>query len=315
VKSIIVYYTQTGNTQKIAEAIHAGMSQLMPCDIRRLKEVDPGKDLIQYDLIGLGSPVWGGNVPHVISFIEDMNHLDGKHAFVFCTHGTAPRGFLARAVPALIQRGLTVIGWNDWYGRCRLPMMPVPYFTDGHPDEIDLKEAEDFGKELVERSRRIYQGETQLIPAFPRGKEYDDIYGELPPETGLGEKHMKPHNFPYKINVDKCTKCNLCVEYCPTNSIDFSSTPPRFLHTCCRCLLCEEICPAGAMEYDWEPASRQQVKMFEDFLLAPLDKAEARGHFRRLVPKETVGWDTRWYQVTKPPRFKLCEKGYFEPIK
>ncbi len=58
-KSIIVYFSQTGNTKKIAEAIHKGMSQMSQlvekCDICRLNEIDTG-DLIGYDLIGVGSP-------------------------------------------------------------------------------------------------------------------------------------------------------------------------------------------------------------------------------------------------------------------
>ena len=116
IKSIVIYYTQTGNTKKIADAIYAGMSpETEHGDIRRLKEIDPEKDLINYDLIGLGGPVWGDGVPHILKFIDGMSGLDGKHAFAFCTHGTLPRPFLAAVVPALIQRGLTIIGWNDWY--------------------------------------------------------------------------------------------------------------------------------------------------------------------------------------------------------
>ena len=61
------------------------------------------------------------------------------------------------------------------------PAVPKPYFTDGHPDAIDLKEAEDFGREMVERSRRIYRGETQLIPTLPKGSEYDELYDPAPP--------------------------------------------------------------------------------------------------------------------------------------
>ena len=47
IKSIIIYYTQTGNTKKIADAIYAGISQKTgQCDIRHLKDIDPAKDLV-----------------------------------------------------------------------------------------------------------------------------------------------------------------------------------------------------------------------------------------------------------------------------
>ena len=56
-KSLIIYYSQTGNTKKVAHAIRRGMSQLVEqCDITKVKEVKP-EDVNKYDLIGLGSPV------------------------------------------------------------------------------------------------------------------------------------------------------------------------------------------------------------------------------------------------------------------
>jgi flavodoxin/NAD-dependent dihydropyrimidine dehydrogenase PreA subunit len=314
-KSIIIYYSQTGNTQKIAEAIYVGMSpQVEQCDIRRLTEIDPGKDLSNYDLIGLGAPVWGEGIPHIQTFIERINGLDGKHAFAFCTHGTLPRSFLAAVVPAMMQRGLTIIGWNDWYGACYVPMLPKPYFTDGHPDAIDLKEAEDFGREMAELSNRIYQGETQLIPTFPRGKDYDEIYGQpLGLIGGLPEDGVKAMSYPLKINMDKCTWCNLCVENCPTNSIDFSVSPPLFRPDCARCWFCEQICPEGAIEYDWEAATSACSQVIHTLFHSTLEEAESKGRFRRLVPLDAIGWDTPWHKVKQPPRFKRNVNGYFEP--
>ena len=177
IKSIVIYYSQTGNTKKIAQAIHAGISQLgEQCDIARLRDVDP-RNLAGYDLIGLGSPViHARELPNVTYFINFMKSVDGKHAFAFCTHGATPGYYLARVVPALIQRGLTVIGWKDWFCSAYHPVIPKPYFTDGHPDAIDLREAEDFGREMVDRSRRISLGETDLIPTLPKGTEYDERY-------------------------------------------------------------------------------------------------------------------------------------------
>jgi flavodoxin len=54
-KSIVIYYSWTGNTKQIAEAIHTGMSKIFNnCEFARLEEVDVEK-LMEYDLIGLGS--------------------------------------------------------------------------------------------------------------------------------------------------------------------------------------------------------------------------------------------------------------------
>ena len=146
-KSLVIFDSITGNTRKIAKAIHTGLAKTgEPADLARLRDVSTA-DLAGYDLIGLGSPVMRTReLRNVSNFIEfTMKKVDGKHAFAFCTHGAAPSRYMSRVVPALQQRGLIVIGWNDWFGSCFFPAIPKPYFTDGHPDEIDLKEAADFG--------------------------------------------------------------------------------------------------------------------------------------------------------------------------
>ena len=76
--------------------------------------------------------------------------------------------FFPSVIPKLKKRGLTVIGWADWYGHNWGPIHnPTPYGTDGHPDDIDSREAEEFGREMVWRSQRIYAGEISLIPREP----------------------------------------------------------------------------------------------------------------------------------------------------
>lgn len=309
-KSIVIYDSISGNTKKIAEAIHAGMSQRgEQCDIARLRDLYT-TDLLGYDLIGLGSPVMHRReLRNVTNFIWDiMDSLDGKHSFAFCTHGAFLANYLARVVTAMIQKGLIVIGWNDWYGSAYYATNPKPYFTDGHPDAIDLREAEDFGREMVERSRRISLGETQLIPTLPKGKEYKELYEPGPPPTKEQyDKMMKAiaHVF-FRVNLEKCNypKCTLCVDNCPMGSIDFSISPPLFDSDCDKCFLCEMACPRGAVEADYSGF----IAAYGPEMLIPLEKSleiyEARGRFRRLVPPEKIGWNTPTYTL-KHPRFKI----------
>ena len=73
----------------------------------------------------------------------------------------------------LKKKGLTVIGYNSWYGSVyQVLHAPKPYLTDRHPDEIGLKEAKNFGREMAERARRIAAGETNLIPGLPPYGQY-----------------------------------------------------------------------------------------------------------------------------------------------
>jgi NAD-dependent dihydropyrimidine dehydrogenase PreA subunit len=311
VKGIVIYFSQSGNTKKIAKAIQAGMNEAgsFQCDIARLKEINSQEDLKKYDLIGLGSPVLASQEPPILTaFVSSMRFMDSKHTFVFCTHGALPGKFMARMIPALMQKGLTVIGWNDWFGSAWYPLVPKPYFTDGHPDKHDLTEAFEFGKEMVYRSKRIYADEGNLIPVFPQGKEYEKIYEPvMPPLAEVKHFQKLKARIQFFVNEDKCKypKCRHCIEKCPAGSIDLSSSPPIFDRNCFMCFLCEQTCPQGAIEIDWGPLEKAH-----DPLVPPLQKAlelfESRGRFRRLVPLEDIGWNTPVWKMKKP-RFKVDE--------
>jgi flavodoxin/formate hydrogenlyase subunit 6/NADH:ubiquinone oxidoreductase subunit I len=294
VKSIIIYFSQTGNTKKVAQAIHKGTSQRVElCDIAKMKEVS-ARDLIEYDLIGLGSPVWGGPPPNLKFFIDTLTPLSGKHIFAFCTHGALPQNFSPMTVRLLEKKGLIVIGMGDWYGTVFMPPFPKPYFTDGHPDEVDLKEAEQFGKEMVELSRRISTGEIQLIPPQPKMQRVP----KRPP--GL---LLRP-----KLHIQKCRypKCHLCMDHCPVDAIDLSVSPPVFAKSCRPCYFCEMICPEGAIEVDYDVVAKATRWRAKQVYSKALDKAEAEGRFRRLVSKEDVDWDIPRYRVYKKhPRYVI----------
>jgi flavodoxin/Fe-S-cluster-containing hydrogenase component 2 len=316
VKCIVIYFSQTGNTEKIAAAIQAGVKQVAGhCDIVKIKDANPNR-LYDYDLIGIGSVAFGTEPTNVSDFIKNMHFVGGKHAFAFSTHGSTPEPFFPNIVPKMKRRGLTVIGMGDWYGDCTLLHHMDPYPTAGHPDEIDLKEAEDFGREMVERSRRIAAGETHLIPPVPPREPPLQI--PLGPERAgkkKGEKDLiESFSLMMKYHREKCLypKCRLCMENCPVFGIDLSRTPPVLAKPCLMCEFCARICPTGALDIDnWVAAVAKETAeiMVPRVILPTLEKAEAEGRFRRLVPKEKLRLDTYGYMVHKKHPQWIIGKG------
>ena len=89
-KSLVIYYSQSGNTKKIGQALQKGIiQQAGQCDIARLKDIKP-EDWLNYDLIGIGSPVYGScPAMPIINHINSLPpEVKGKHAFFLQRHFT-----------------------------------------------------------------------------------------------------------------------------------------------------------------------------------------------------------------------------------
>lgn len=313
---LIIYYSQTGNTRKIARAIGDGITPLVErCDLIPVKQVDPQR-LTQYDLIGLGTPVWnGGFTPNTRIWVENLPQQNGRHIFSFCTHGIMPELYFPGVTRKLAMKGFTVIGMRDWYGSVNIQVLPKPYFTDGHPDEIDLDEARAFGAAMVETSRAIRAGKSDLIPPLPE-------FVLTPQLLALLEFYQSGHN-PHlhgQLSYDrqKCNypKCRICQENCTMGYIDLSADPPRFgskgngCDMWMGCTFCEMICPTGAISCDWETAFTEHMKLAQYFGVNPLEAAHrnavASGRLRQLAPDTIAGPFFRVFP--KHPRFKLSRE-------
>lgn len=114
-KSLVVYYSRTGTTKKVAKKI-AGM---LGSDIEEIIDTkkrggpfgfmiavkdggqrkmttikEPEKDPSEYDIIIIGTPIWAGAMtPAIRTYISEKK--DGFPGIaLFCTHGGRDKGFL-----------------------------------------------------------------------------------------------------------------------------------------------------------------------------------------------------------------------------
>jgi len=196
-KGIVVYYSATGSTGKIAKAIHRGMKSVMECDVAPIKKMDP-KKIARYDVVAIGGPIWYfRETANLRNYVYNMPRMDGKLCIPFCTHGTNPDGFFYSLSTQILKKGFTIIGWGDWYGGASHVLhQPSPYLTDGHPDEIDLQEAESFAKEMAGRAKKIYAGEKNLIPEIPTGADADSLWAPQGFGEGRGMGNGMPGGMP-----------------------------------------------------------------------------------------------------------------------
>jgi len=77
----VVYFSRTGNTKRLAQAI----ADYLKAPLFDLASTSPSS-IEKYDLLVLGTPVEGASpAKETLAFIEGMNRNDGAKAIVFCT--------------------------------------------------------------------------------------------------------------------------------------------------------------------------------------------------------------------------------------
>jgi hypothetical protein len=134
VKTLIVYWSGTGNTEKVAKAIHRGLKREGLKPTIKMVEEAREEDLYDYDLVFLGSPshTWMPAQP-VLEFIREKRReyakrglikpcapkIPEKNAVVFCTY-SGPHTGINEAIPAgkYMRQFFEHIGFDvraEWY--------------------------------------------------------------------------------------------------------------------------------------------------------------------------------------------------------
>jgi flavodoxin/ferredoxin len=291
-KTLIIHFSQTGNTRKIAECIHDGIIDAKSeCSMKVLNDVEPAS-LSDYELIGIGSPVFWYKEPfNVQEFIEVLPEQDGRHWFVFCTHGNIIGDFFPSVTKKLTKRGATVIGFHNTYANITVPFYPRPSYTSGHPDSHDFKQAKAFGREIVELSLKIKHNNGDFIPK-PGPVSSEEWIEESKVLTKEAIQQFMPK---FSINTDTCIQCHECEENCPVQGIDIEAEPPRIQDPCIYCWRCVTICPTLSVEADWEPLVAIAPTNYARYK-KELDKVAACGEFRWLIDPETIVFDDPLYK-------------------
>jgi flavodoxin len=81
-KPCVLYFSRTGNTKQMAEAI----SELIKAPLFSIASCEPSV-VEDFDLVFLGTPVEGASpAKETQAFIERLPNVEGKKAIVFCTY-------------------------------------------------------------------------------------------------------------------------------------------------------------------------------------------------------------------------------------
>jgi flavodoxin/Pyruvate/2-oxoacid:ferredoxin oxidoreductase delta subunit len=245
----IIYFSQTGNTRKVAEAMAKAF-----CEVGHVTSTIPLKkatpqDTAACELIGVGTPCFSSQAPTPIkSFLSTLPQLNNHRGFVFATSGGAPGRVLSDLSGLLQSKGADVIGGFLCHGEVRHPAPCLIGRLPNRPNTEDLARARRFALAVAEHVSAGRSGpvaESRPDTFMPKEKFYN-LVASLSKAGFL--RLVLPEPAP---NWARCNQCNWCVHECPVQNITLQPYPVLG-HRCIRCYRCLTGCPQKAFVADWK---------------------------------------------------------------
>ena len=154
-KALIVYYSQTGNTESMAKKIYDFLKEeKIETDLRKAEEVE-ASELIKYDAIIIGSPTYYGSMAWQVKKLIDESiclhgRLKGKIGAAFSSAANIAGGnetTIEDILNAMLIHGMIIQGepTGDHYG-------PVAI---GSPDARSEKCCQRMAKNVAELLKKL----------------------------------------------------------------------------------------------------------------------------------------------------------------
>jgi NAD(P)H dehydrogenase (quinone) len=244
----IVYFSQTGQTCKIAEAMANGLRKKKHTVlVSTLQDVDP-EDIKKCDLLGVGSPCFESQAPSAVkTWLRTWPVIQDKPAFVFATAGGAPGRVLYDLTRELRKKGANVIGGFMSRGMVHHPAPCLIGRLPNRPNAKDLAEARTFALAVEKHLKSCNAGtmpESRPDALKPTWGFYQ-LVGLIAKPFLLRIILPKP-----KLTQSRCNQCELCARECPVQSIKLAPYPVLD-GRCIRCYHCQNICPKEALNESW----------------------------------------------------------------
>lgn len=248
-KSIIYYFTGTGNSLAAAKKIGAALGDCELVSIASLKE-NP-KIRPDVERVGIIFPLYFSGLPAMVSgFAERLNLSSVSYCFAIVTLG-------GKAGSAALKQLDGILTTNTGRGLDAAFSVPMP-------SNYILLYAPPQGSRLEEILSSADRQLSAIIPILQNCQK-KEIHRSL--LSGLLHLLVYPwftshvHSDDRKFTVDdRCTSCGTCAAICPAGNIDLVQGKPVWKHHCELCCGCIHMCLTGAIQGGPKTASRPRYR-------------------------------------------------------
>lgn len=255
----LIYFSQTGNTRRVAEAMGETFDKIgHAVNVLPLERATP-EDIYSCDLLGIGTPCFNSRSPTLVrQFLWTLPSMENTKAFVFSTCGGAPGRVLYEMANILQRKSAQVMGGILVRGEVHHPVSSFVGRFSGRPNREDLAEVRSFIHALTahiasNRPGRLPVGNPDRLTA---GKGFYDLLALFNTDSVIRLLMPKP-----TLRIEACDRCVSCIESCPMKNIHLNPDP-ILGDDCIRCYRCSTGCPHGAFQVKWNLGSRLAEAMY-----------------------------------------------------
>ena len=213
---IVAYFSPTGGTKKVADAIVAGFH--MPAVEWDLTKDSASVAIDEADILLAVLPVYAGRVPQVALKRLSAMRGNGQKALAVVVYGNREYDdALLETKNALETNGFQVVAAAAFIAEHSI----VRSIASGRPDEEDKRVAREFATRVTAKLDVLT---SVQVPG-------NDPYVE-----------RKPTPF-HPSGDETCVSCGICASQCPTGAIPVEDLRISNSDLCINCLRCVQICP------------------------------------------------------------------------
>jgi ferredoxin/flavodoxin len=237
VKTIIYYFTGTGNTLAVARELAAELGDTKLIPLRQAMYY--GGYTPKADAVGIAFPVYFLNMPDIVrKFVFNILFTGTPFIFGLATCGERPGGALFRLQELLDEKGYAL---SAGYAL----VMPENYI--GPVDLMgDAPRREEKFAAAKGRIPAIAKAIRERLTSVPEGNNSAllKIGGSI-----TGSLATSVYKVPRRLHATAaCNRCGTCQRICPTRNIAVTPDGVSWGTDCTQCYACIHWCPQEAIE-------------------------------------------------------------------
>ncbi len=229
----LVYFSPTGTTKTIIEAIARGINQ-SPVETIDITKPEVRKQPLQTsenELLVIGMPVYVGRVPAIaIDWLHTIKARSTPTVFIVVYGNREYDDALLELKDTMGKHGCVPIACAAFIGEHSFSSSETPIAVS-RPDLCDVNQAELFGKKINEKLLSIASIDQISDITVPGNYPYNEFEAWVLDFIAIN---------------DNCMQCGVCTQVCPVDAINLKNNALIDIKKCILCCACIKKCPENA---------------------------------------------------------------------